>query len=126
MGLRAVETMTASDMIPLFLLGDTSGHVVAAAPGVDVAVTSASMLLRCGGFREVRFVFCGHGCVEGLTQVGQLGAVGDWPAVLAQEHCPAASGAAWLALDRRRAHLGAGFADRLRSEEHTSELQSRR
>jgi len=86
---------------------------VAGQPRVEPAVISASMLLRCGGSRQVRFVFCRHGCLEALAQVGQLAAVGDWSAVPAQEHRPAASGAAWLARDRRRAHFGAGFTDSL-------------
>jgi len=54
-----------------------------------------------------------HGRVGSLGGLCQLASVRDRAAPAPQEHGPPASGAAWLALDCRPAHLGAGFANGL-------------
>ena len=78
----------------------------------------SSMLLRCGGSRDVCFVSHRISCPAGLDVLvpgvaGELATVRDRSAVTAQDHGPAAPRAARLASHGRPADLGARLPDRL-------------
>ena len=80
-----------------------------------MTLISPSMLLRRGGFRDVCFVSSLDRWGAIIGDLCQLDSVGDWAAVSAHEHGPAASGAARLAPHCRCTHFRTGFTDGLHS-----------